>query len=53
MKALILNSGRGSRMGILTADKPKALVEVLGETIIGRQISILSVLGIREYIITT
>ncbi len=40
-------------MGILTADKPKALVEVLGETIIGRQISILSGLGIREYIITT
>ena len=54
MKALILNSGLGSRMGALTSDQPKCLTEIKpGETILSRQLKQLSELGITEIIITT
>ncbi len=54
MKALILNSGVGSRLLPLTEDKPKAFVLLgYGETIIERQLRILERLGIRDVIITT
>ena len=39
MKALILNSGMGSRMGALTSEHPKCMTEVRpNETIISRQL---------------
>ena len=54
MKVLILNSGTGKRMGKLTENKPKCLVELYnGETILERQIRILGELGISDFIITT
>lgn len=54
MKALIFNSGLGSRLGSLTADKPKSMVRLSnGESILARQLRILSSLGIKEYVITT
>ncbi len=54
MKALLLNSGVGSRMGALTADRPKCLVEISdGVTILGRQLSMLESRGIGEIVITT
>lgn len=54
IKALIFNSGIGSRMGKFTKDRPKCLVELPnGETILSRQLRILSECGIREAIITT
>lgn len=54
MKALIFNSGLGSRMGKLTSDKPKCLLKLYnGETILERQIRILSEFEIKEFIITT
>lgn len=54
MKALILNSGKGSRMGNYTADKPKCMVPLAnGETILERQLRQLQDTGIREVIITT
>ena len=54
MKALIFNSGLGSRLGALTADRPKSLVRLgNGETILGRQLRLLSGCGIREFVITT
>lgn len=54
MKALIFNSGLGSRMGGLTKNKPKCMVELYnGETIFERQIRILSECGINEFIVTT
>lgn len=54
MKALILNSGMGKRMGDLTKDSPKCLVGLKdGETIISRQLRQLSEIGVEEAIITT
>ena len=54
MKALILNSGVGSRMGILTSEHPKCMTEVSSqETILSRQLRMLSEVGIRQAVITT
>ena len=53
MKALIFNSGTGSRMGILTKNRPKCLLEINGETILHRQLRLLSECGIHDVIITT
>lgn len=55
MKALILNSGMGSRMGQLTADKPKCMVELSenGETILSRQLKMLKNNGVSDVVITT
>lgn len=54
MKALILNSGLGSRMGVLTSEHPKCMTEVSAtETILSRQLTQLSDAGIEEAVITT
>lgn len=54
MKALILNSGRGTRLGALTERQPKALTELEnGETILGRQLRLLVQAGLRDVVITT
>ena len=54
MKALILNSGLGSRMGALTAEHPKCMTEISpGETILSRQLRQLAEAGIRQVVITT
>ena len=54
MKAIILNSGMGTRLGDLTANNPKSLVHLNeDETICSRAISILSQFDIDEFVITT
>ena len=54
MKACILNSGIGKRMGELTKSHPKCMVEIGDhETILSRQLSILSACAIRDVVITT
>lgn len=54
MKALLLNSGLGSRMGSMTQKHPKCMTELYnGETIISRQLQLLSRLGIHQVVITT
>ena len=54
MKALILNSGLGSRMGDLTASHPKCMTPVSSrETILSRQLGQIAAAGIREVVITT
>lgn len=54
MKAIIFNSGLGSRMARLTENNPKCMVKLYnGETILERQIRILSDCGIKDFIITT
>lgn len=54
MKALILNSGTGSRMGVLTSEHPKCMTEISkNETILSRQLGMVVEAGIKEVIITT
>ena len=54
MKALILNSGMGIRMGVLTNEHPKCMIEIGGrETILSCQLKLLQQCGITEVIITT
>lgn len=54
MKALILNSGLGSRMGALTAEHPKCMTEISAtDTILSRQLKLLKNAGIQEIVITT
>ena len=54
MIAIILNSGRGSRLGKYTEEIPKCMVDIgEGETIISRQLTILKQCGIEKIIITT
>ena len=54
MKALILNSGIGSRMGVLTSEHPKCMTEISArETILSRQLRQLADTGITEAVITT
>ena len=54
MKALILNSGMGSRMGDETKSHPKCMTKIQkNETIISRQLKQLVKLGIKDVVITT
>ncbi|WP_461811636.1 iron-containing alcohol dehydrogenase [Faecalimonas sp.] len=54
MKAVIFNSGLGSRLGELTKEKPKCMLKLYnGETIFERQIRILSECGIEDFVVTT
>ncbi len=54
MKALIFNSGMGSRMGNLTESCPKCLLKLhKNESIFARQLRILYECGITEAIVTT
>lgn len=54
MKALILNSGLGSRMGVLTSEHPKCMTEISAhETILSRQLKLIADAGIEEVVVTT
>tara|TARA_Y100000310_G_scaffold39193_1_gene36799 strand:+ start:2146 stop:2892 length:747 start_codon:yes stop_codon:yes gene_type:complete len=51
MKAIILSAGYGSRLGDLTKESPKSLVDVNGKSIIQRQIETFRSNGIKEIIV--
>lgn len=54
MKAIILNSGVGSRLGVYTKDRTKCMTEIMENmTIIQYQFEQLKEAGIKEVIITT
>ncbi|MCD8511801.1 MAG: NTP transferase domain-containing protein [Bacillus sp. (in: Bacteria)] len=54
MKALILNSGMGKRMGDITKVHPKSMTEIgEGETILSRQLRLLEQSGVTEVVMTT
>jgi len=53
MQALILASGAGTRLRPLTDSRPKALLEVGGQTILDRQLDSLTRHGVSRVIITT
>jgi len=51
MKALIIAAGRGNRFNELTKDTPKALIPLLGLSLIERVVFTTKEAGIREYVI--
>ena len=54
MKALILNSGLGQRMGVITNDHPKCMTEISHKnTILSWQLRQLVSFGVEEVVITT
>lgn len=54
MKALILNSGIGHRMGDITKTHPKCMTKISNtETILSRQLKLLSEVGIKDIVMTT
>ena len=54
MKALILNSGLGTRMGALTREHPKCMTDISSdETILSRQLKMLCETGVDDVVMTT
>jgi choline kinase len=51
--AVILVAGVGSRLRPLTDDRPKALVDIGGETILGRAVRLLSDYGVERIVLAT
>lgn len=53
MKAVILAGGRGTRMGPLTADTPKPLLEICGKPVLERQVENLRDQGLTDVCLVT
>ena len=51
MKVIIVAAGIGSRLGNLTNDLPKPLIDVNGKSILERQIELYRKFGINDIII--
>jgi len=51
MKAMVLAAGLGTRLRPLTNDRPKALVEIAGRTLLEITLARLRAFGIREVIV--
>jgi choline kinase len=52
-KAIILSAGQGSRLGHLTDDRPKCLIEFNGRTLLDRQLDVLAANGVDEVVVVT
>ncbi|HVF83118.1 MAG TPA: phosphocholine cytidylyltransferase family protein [Sphingomicrobium sp.] len=52
-KAIILSAGQGSRLGHLTDDKPKCLIEFEGRTLLDRQLDTLAANGVEQAVVVT
>ena len=53
MKAIILSAGQGSRLGHLTDDRPKCLIEFGGRSLLDRQLDTLAANGVGEALVVT
>lgn len=52
-KAIILSAGQGSRLGHLTDDRPKCLIEFNGRSLLDRQLDTLAANGVEEAVVVT
>ena len=52
-KAIILSAGQGSRLGHLTDDRPKCLIDFGGRTLLDRQLDTLAANGIEQAVVVT
>lgn len=52
-KAIILSAGQGSRLGHLTDDKPKCLIDFGGRTLLDRQLDTLAANGVEQAVVVT
>jgi choline kinase len=52
-KAIILSAGQGSRLGHMTDDRPKCLIEFNGRTLLDRQLDALAANGVEEAVVVT
>ena len=50
-KAIILSAGQGSRLGHLTDDRPKCLIDFGGRTLLDRQLDTLAGAGVNEAVV--
>jgi choline kinase len=53
MRAIILSAGQGSRLGPLTTDRPKCLIEFSGRTLLDWQLDMLAANGVEEVTVVT
>jgi choline kinase len=53
MKAILLSAGQGSRLGHLTDDRPKCLIEFGGRSLLDRQLDALAANGVEEAVVVT
>ncbi len=53
MKAIILSAGQGSRLGHLTHNRPKCLIEFAGRSLLDRQLDTLAATGIDDVVVVT
>ena len=53
MKVVILGAGQGKRLLPLTADIPKALLDIGGKTLIERQIEAFAAGGVKDFLVVT
>ncbi len=53
MKAIILSAGQGSRLGHVTDEQPKCLIQFAGRSLLDRQLDTLAANGITEAVVVT
>jgi L-glutamine-phosphate cytidylyltransferase len=53
MKAIILSAGQGSRLGALTHERPKCLIDFNGRTLLDRQLDTLDANGVEDVTVVT
>jgi phosphoenolpyruvate phosphomutase len=47
-RALVLAAGRGKELGVLTEDRPKAMIEIAGKPLLERTVDTLNSIGVKE-----
>lgn len=53
VRVIILAAGQGKRLLPLTAEVPKALLDIHGRSLIGRQIDAFAACGVRDFVVVT